>query len=72
MAMTFNTPFFGMFGGDLALFILLARLNASFGYYLNAKIFVGECLAVLFSALAVILVIWITIYLTGRKLNAQR
>ncbi|WP_302046985.1 YibE/F family protein [Ligilactobacillus agilis] len=72
MAMTFNTLFFGMFGGDLALFILLARLNASFGYYLNAKIFVGECLAVLFSALAVILVIWITIYLTGRKLNAQR
>ena len=47
-------------------------LNATFGYYLNSKIFVGECLAVLFSALAVILVIWITIYLTGRKLNLKR
>ena len=72
MGMTFNTLFFGMFGGDLALFVLLYKLNATFGYYLNSKIFVGECLAVLFSALAVILVIWITIYLTGRKLNLKR
>ena len=65
MGMTFNTLFFGMFGGDLALFILLYKLNANFGYYLNSKIFVGECMAVLYSAVAVILVIWITTYQKG-------
>ena len=67
MGMTFNTLFFGMFGGDLALFILLYKLNANFGYYLNSKIFVGECMAV-----SVILVIWITTYLMGRKINQKR
>ena len=72
MGMTFNTLFFGMFGGDLALFILLYKLNANFGYYLNSKIFVGECMAVLYSAVAVILVIWITTYLMGRKINQKR
>ena len=68
MGMTFNT----LFGGDLALFILLYKLNANFGYYLNSKIFVGECMAVLYSAVAVILVIWITTYLMGRKINQKR
>ncbi|MCC7667018.1 YibE/F family protein [Liquorilactobacillus satsumensis] len=61
MGMTFNTLFFGMFGGNLALFILLYKLHASFGYYLNSKIFVGETFLVLYSAIAVILVIWLTI-----------
>ncbi|MCP0887291.1 YibE/F family protein [Ligilactobacillus sp. WILCCON 0076] len=70
MGMTFNTLFFGMFGGNLALFILLYKLHASFGYYLNSKIFVGESMSVLYSAIAVILVIWITTYLMGRKLNS--
>lgn len=72
MGMTFNTLFFGMFGGDLALFILLYKLRADFGYYLNSKIFVGECMAVLYSAVAVILVIWITTYLMGRRINQRR
>lgn len=72
MGMTFNTLFFGMFGSDLALFILLYKLQASFGYYLNSKIFVKECLAILYSAIAVILVIWITTYLVGKKLNETR
>ncbi|KRL06210.1 YibE/F family protein [Liquorilactobacillus oeni] len=61
MGMTFNTLFFGMFGGNLALFILLYKLHASFGYYLNSKIFVSELFVVIYSAIAVILVIWITI-----------
>ena len=43
-----------MFGDDLALFILLYKLDADFSYYLNSKIFVKECLAVLYSAIAVI------------------
>lgn len=72
MGMTFNTLFFGMFGSDLALFILLYKLEAGLGYYLNSKIFVKECLAVLYSALAVILVIWITTYLVGKKLDQSQ
>ncbi|MBD5069767.1 MAG: YibE/F family protein [Lactobacillus sp.] len=72
MGMTFNTLFFGMFGSDLALFILLYKLDTDFSYYLNSKIFVKECLAVLFSSVAVILVIWITTYLVGKNLNEHR
>ena len=74
MGMTFNTLFFGMFGGDLALFVLLYKLKATFGYYLNSKIFVSECMMVLYSAIAVILVIWITTQMMARKVKqaAQR
>lgn len=69
MGMTFNTLFFGMFGSDLALFVLLAKLHASFGYYLNSKIFVSECMLVLYSAVAVIGVIVITTFLMARKIE---
>ena len=69
MGMTFNTLFFGMFGGDLALFILLYKLNATFGYYLNSKIFVAESMEVLFSSISIILVIWITTYMMGKKVR---
>lgn len=69
MGMTFNTLFFGMFGGDLALFILLYKLNATFGYYLNSKIFVAESMEVLFSSISIILVIWITTYMMGKKVS---
>ena len=72
MGMTFNTLFFGMFGSDLALFILLYKLKNSFGYYFNSKIFVAECVLVLYAALAVILVIWLTIYLTTKKFMQKR
>ncbi len=71
MGMTFNTLFFGMFGGDLALFILLNKLQNSFGFYLNSKIFVSECMFVLYSAMAVILVILVTIWMTGHKLSSR-
>lgn len=63
MAMTFNTLFFGMFGSDLALFILLVRLDATVGYYFNSKIFVAETMLVLYSCLAVVLVIAATTYM---------
>lgn len=69
MGMTFNTLFFGMFGSDLALFVLLAKVHAGIGYCLNAKIFVSECLLVLYSAVAVICVIMITTTLMARKLG---
>ena len=65
----FNTLFFGMFGGDLALFILLYKLDATFGYYLNSKIFVAESMEVLFSSISIILVIWITTYMMGKKVR---
>jgi uncharacterized membrane protein len=67
MGMTFNTLFFGMFGGNLALFILLDKLQSSFSYYLNSKIFVGETFSVLYSAIAVIAVIGTAIELMVKK-----
>ncbi|WP_311408225.1 YibE/F family protein [Liquorilactobacillus uvarum] len=72
MGMTFNTLFFGMFGGNLALFILLYKLQASFGYYLNSKIFVGETMLVLYASIAVIMIIWVTSELMVHKLARQR
>lgn len=69
MGMTFNTLFFGMFGGDLALFILIAKMHANFGYYLNSKIFVSESIEVLFSSIAIIFVIVMTTYLMGRRIK---
>ncbi|KRM96207.1 integral membrane protein [Liquorilactobacillus aquaticus DSM 21051] len=72
MGMTFNTLFFGMFGGNLALFILLYKLQATFGYYLNSKIFVGETMLVLYASIAVIMIIWITSELMVHKLAKQR
>lgn len=72
MGMTFNTLFFGMFGSDLALFILLYKLKNSLGYYFNSKIFVAQCVLVLYAALAVILVIWLTIHLTTKKFIQKR
>lgn len=72
MGMTFNTLFFGMFGGNLALFVLLNKLHNNFGYYLNSKIFVGECLLVLYSEIAVILVILVTTWMMVRKADRSQ
>ncbi|TFZ25970.1 YibE/F family protein [Lactiplantibacillus plantarum] len=57
---TFNTLFFGFFGGFLALFIWFAGLHYSFGSVINNKIFVAEVLMVLFSLIGVILVVPVT------------
>ena len=72
MGMTFNTLFFGMFGSDLALFVLLAKVHAGIGYCINAKIFVSECMLVLYSAVAVICVIMITTFLMAHRLEKQQ
>ncbi|KRL01832.1 YibE/F family protein [Liquorilactobacillus capillatus] len=72
MGMTFNTLFFGMFGGNLALFILLYKLQATFGYYLNSKVFVSETMLVLYASIAVILIIWTTSELMVYRLAKQR
>lgn len=57
---TFNTLFFGFFGGFLALFIWFSGLHYSFGSVINNKIFVAEVLMVLFSLIGVILVVPVT------------
>jgi len=57
---TFNTLFFGFFGGFLALFIWFSGLHYSFGSVINNKIFVAEVLMVLFSLMGVILVVPVT------------
>ncbi|GAJ27363.1 membrane spanning protein [Liquorilactobacillus sucicola DSM 21376 = JCM 15457] len=72
MGMTFNTLFFGMFGGNLALFILLYKLQATFGYYLNSKVFVSETMLVLYASIAVIMIIWTTSELMVHRLAKQR
>ncbi|MBZ2406587.1 MAG: YibE/F family protein [Liquorilactobacillus hordei] len=69
MGMTFNTLFFGMFGGNLALFVLISKLDASFGYYANSKIFASETMLVIYAAISVVLVIWVTIEITVFKTN---
>uniref|UniRef100_UPI00403F2583 YibE/F family protein n=1 Tax=Lentilactobacillus hilgardii TaxID=1588 RepID=UPI00403F2583 len=63
----FNTLFFGFFGGFLALFIWFVRLNYSFGQFINNKIFVSELLLTLISALGVILVIPLTIWMMLKR-----
>jgi len=57
---TFNTLFFGFFGGFLALFIWFSGLHYSFGSVINNKIFVGEVLMILFALIGVILAVPIT------------
>lgn len=57
---TFNTLFFGFFGGFLALFIWFAGVHYSLGEILNDKILVGEVLMVLFSMMSVIATIPLT------------
>ncbi|MBT9672073.1 YibE/F family protein [Secundilactobacillus kimchicus] len=60
---TFNTLFFGFFGGFLALFIWFAGVHYSLGQIINDKIFVAELLMVLFSMVGVILTIPLTTWL---------
>lgn len=57
---TFNTLFFGFFGGFLTLFIWFAGVHYSMGEILNDKILVSEVLMVLFSMLSVIATIPLT------------
>jgi len=65
---TFNTLFFGFFGGFLALFIWFMGLNYSFGEIMNNKIFVSELIMIFISFIGVI----ITIPLTTLVMTHQR
>lgn len=60
---TFNTLFFGFFGGFLALFIWFSDVHYSVDQIINDKIFVAELLMVLFSMAGVILTIPLTTWL---------
>ncbi|WPC17178.1 YibE/F family protein [Pediococcus inopinatus] len=69
---TFNTLFFGFFGGFLGLFIWFERLNYTFGELLNNKIFVSELLMILISFIGVILTIPITTGVIRLKVGHQK
>lgn len=64
---TFNTLFFGFFGGFLALFIWFSGLHYSFGEVINNKIFVAELIMVLVSFVGVILTVPITAFVMGQR-----
>lgn len=64
---TFNTLFFGFFGGFLALFIWFAGLGYSFGSIVNNKIFVAELIMVLVSFVGVILTVPITALVMAKR-----
>lgn len=66
---TFNTLFFGFFGGFLALFIWFAGLGYSFGSIVNNKIFVSEMIMILVSFVGVILTVPITSLVMSKRKN---
>lgn len=68
---TFNTLFFGFFGGFLALFILLVQTHATFADIINDKIFVAELIMILFSIIGVILSVPITAWVLIQKLKKE-
>lgn len=69
---TFNTLFFGFFGGFLALFIWFTGVHYSFGEILNDKIFVSEILMILFSMLSVLLTVPVTTWVMTRAVAGKR
>jgi uncharacterized membrane protein len=64
---TFNTLFFGVFGGFLALFIWFAGLHYSFGTIMNNKIFVAEMIEILISFVGVLLTVPMTSWVMIRR-----
>lgn len=66
---TFNTLFFGFFGGFLALFIWFAGLHYSLGTIMNNKIFVAEMIEILISFLGVLLTVPTTAWIMTKRRN---
>lgn len=64
---TFNTLFFGFFGGFLALFIWFVGLGYSFSDIVNNKIFVSELVMVLISFVGVIITVPITSFVMAQR-----
>ncbi|MFD0898358.1 YibE/F family protein [Loigolactobacillus binensis] len=69
---TFNTLFFGFFGGFLGLFIWFADLNYSWGELLNNKVLDAELILVLFSLISVILTVPMTTWVMTKRLQMMR
>ncbi len=67
-----NTLFFGFFGGFSSLFIWFASLRYPFSQIINNKIFVGELLQVLISAIAVVLTVPMTTWIVTTRHAHQR
>lgn len=69
---TFNTLFFGFFGGFLGLFIWFERLNYTWEEFINNKIFVSELLMILISFVGVILTIPVTTWVMRLKVRQRQ
>lgn len=64
---TFNTLFFGFFGGFLALFIWFLGLHYSFGTIMNNKIFVAEMIEILISFIGVLITVPMTAWVMTKR-----
>ena len=69
---TFNTLFFGFFGGFLGLFIWFADLQYTWGELLNNKVLDAELILVLFSLISVILTVPMTTWVMAQRLQIMR
>ena len=69
---TFNTLFFGFFGGFLALFIWFSGVGYTFGEILNDKVFVSEILMILFSMIGVIVTVPLTAFVMKHEVDYRR
>ena len=67
-----NTLFFGFFGGFSSLFIWFASLRYPFSQIINNKIFVGELLQILISAIAVVLTVPMTTWVVTTRHAHQK
>ena len=67
-----NTLFFGFFGGFSSLFIWFASLRYPFSQIINNKIFVGQLLQVLISAIAVVLTVPMTTWVVTTRHAHQK
>lgn len=64
---TFNTLFFGFFGGFLALFIWFIGLHYSLGTIINNKIFVAEMIEILISFIGVLITVPMTSWVMTKR-----
>lgn len=69
---TFNTLFFGFFGGFLALFIWFAGLHYSWGMMLNDKVFVAQLSTILLSFVGVLATVPVTAAVSGWRWEHRR
>ncbi len=68
---TFNTLFFGFFGGFLSLFVWFVGLRYSIGEVFNDKVFVAELLMVLLSFIGVLITVPMTAAVASWRWHRQ-